>query len=57
MADGKQIDIRDALSLQEKAAKVDQSEIDVAADDGGLSALVQKAAKADELEGNAEKDA
>lgn len=45
--EGTPIDIKKTLDLVEKARLVDDSEIEVAADDGGLSALVQKAAKAE----------
>jgi hypothetical protein len=50
MTDGKHNDVRDTLDMIEKAQKIDDAEVEVAADDGGMSAIVQKAAKADEQE-------
>ena len=46
----KTVDIRENLDLVEKAEKVDDGEVEIAADDGGVSALVQKAAKVKEDE-------
>jgi hypothetical protein len=51
----KPTDIKDTLDLVEKAEQLGDGEIEIAADDGGLTALMQKVAKVeDEAEGAAD---